>query len=472
MTSAQHRRPSARQAALAARLGMTLGVAASAYLLWCLHVAVLLAFAAVLLAMLLRLLAHPLDRFTPLPYSLCLALSGMLILALLAWTVFLFGTQAWSEFDTLLGRIQQGSAAIREHLTGSGIGRALLAQVDHAASMTGAMARDALAGGISALEAIVVVGFSAAYLAAQPALYRDGTLLLVPRRHRPQAADALERVGHAVRLWLVGQLIEMAIIGALTAGATWLIGLPTPLAFGLIAGITEFVPYLGPIVAAVPALLVAVTQGPGVVLWTLGSYLAIHLFEGNVLMPLLQRWLVNVPPALMLLGITAFGLLFGVLGVILAAPMVVALFTAVRKLHVEGPVGEASQDGEPRRGAGADPDSARDVPGPPQADRRAMAQGRALTLAHVMVVLLAVTVVGGTVIERVGGRVLWPHGFELPASVSGLALVYLFALRHRASADQAPMRVQVRRGRAKPRSPAAKPSRSKPQGRKSAPKLA
>lgn len=269
-------------------------------------------------------------------------------------------------------------------------------------------------------------------------------------------------MGHAVRLWLVGQLIEMAIIGALTAGATWLIGLPTPLAFGLIAGITEFVPYLGPIVAAVPALLVAVTQGPGVVLWTLGSYLAIHLFEGNVLMPLLQRWLVNVPPALMLLGITAFGLLFGVLGVILAAPMVVALFTAVRKLHVEGPVGEASQDGEPRR----------DVPEPPQADRRAMAQGRALTLAHVMVVLLAVTVVGGTVIERVGGRVLWPHGFELPASVSGLALVYLFALRHRASAGQAPMRVQVRPGRAKPRSPAAKPSRSKPQGRKSAPKLA
>ncbi|MHB2205770.1 AI-2E family transporter [Methylobacterium sp. CM6257] len=471
MTSAKQRRPLARQAVLAARIGATLGIAASAYLVWCLHVAVLLAFAAVLLAMLLRLLARPLDRFTPLAYSLCLALAGMLILALLAWTVFLFGTQAWSEFDTLLSRIQQGSEAIREHLSGSGIGRALLAQFDHAASMMGAMVQEALASGISALEAIVVIGFSAAYLAAQPALYRDGTLLLVPHRHRHQAAETLECVGHAVRLWLVGQLIEMAIIGALTAGATWLIGLPTPLALGLIAGITEFVPYLGPIVAAVPALLAAVSQGPGLVLWTLGSYLAIHLFEGNVLMPLLQRWLVSVPPALMLLGMTAFGLLFGVLGVILAAPMVVALFTAVRKLYVKGTLGKDSQDGEQGRVASADlGSSTHEVPRSRQANRRAMPPVRALTLAHVIVVLLAVIVVGGRVIEWVGGRVPWPHGFELPASLSGLTLVYLFALRHRVSASHAPIRAHPLPGRAGPQ--AARPSSSKPRDPKSVPELA
>jgi hypothetical protein len=339
--------------------------------------------------------------------------------------------------------------------------------------MATAMAREALAGGISALEAVVVIGFSAAYLAAQPDLYRDGALLLVRRRHRHRAAEALDSVGHAVRLWLVGQLIEMAVIGALTAGATWLVGLPTPLALGLIAGLTEFVPYLGPIVAAIPALLVAVTQGADVVLWTLGAYLAIHLFEGNLLMPLLQRWLVSVPPALMLLGITAFGLLFGVVGVIVAAPMVVALFTAVRKLYVEGTLGEASQDGEPRRGTAAELSSpTREMSRPPQANRRSLPRVRALTLAHVMVVLLAVAMVGGEIIERIGGTVPWPHWCEFPASLSGLTLVYLFALRHRADSGCAPMCAKAMRGRAKPWPPAAKPPWPKPTGLDPTPKLA
>jgi hypothetical protein len=95
---------------------------------------------------------------------------------------------------------------------------------------------------------------------------------------------------------------------------------------------------------------------------------------------------------------------------------------------------------------------------------------RALTLAHVIVVLLAVIVVGGRVIEWVGGRVPWPHGFELPASLSGLTLVYLFALRHRVSASHAPIRAHPLPGRAGPQ--AARPSSSKPRDPKSVPELA
>src|SRR6478735_3031794 len=95
----------------AARVAIVLGLAAALVLLWHLADAVLLGFTGVLVAILLRLLAGPLDRFTPLPYGLCLAFSGMLVIALLAWAVFLCGSEAWSEFDTLLSRIQQGSAA-------------------------------------------------------------------------------------------------------------------------------------------------------------------------------------------------------------------------------------------------------------------------------------------------------------------------------------------------------------------------
>ena len=126
----------------------------------------------------------------------------------------------------------------------------------------------------------------------------------------------------------------MALIGALSALAVRLIGLPSPRALGLIATVTELVPYLGPVLAAIPALLVAVTKGPELVVWTLAAYLLIHQAEGNLIMPLIQRRMISIPPALMLIGIAGIGALAGLLGFVLAAPIVVAIFVVVQKAYV------------------------------------------------------------------------------------------------------------------------------------------
>jgi predicted PurR-regulated permease PerM len=138
----------------------------------------------------------------------------------------------------------------------------------------------------------------------------------------------------ALRLWLLGQLIEMAIIGVLSGFSVWLIGLPSPIALGVIAGVAEFVPYLGPILAAIPALLVAVTINLQAVLWTLLAYILIHQAEGHLIMPLIQRRMVHIPPALMLMNIVALSLLFGPLATVFAAPITVVLFVIVAKLYV------------------------------------------------------------------------------------------------------------------------------------------
>src|SRR5208283_548037 len=111
----------------------------------------------------------------------------------------------------------------------------------------------------------------------------------------------------ALRLWTLGQFMEMALVGAMVGVAVWLIGLPSPYALGAIAGVTQFVPYLGPIVGMIPAMLVATTVSGTALLWTLFAYLLIHQFDGYVIMPVIQRRMVSVPPALMLLSIVALG---------------------------------------------------------------------------------------------------------------------------------------------------------------------
>jgi AI-2E family transporter len=135
----------------------------------------------------------------------------------------------------------------------------------------------------------------------------------------------------------------MALIGVLSGLTAWIIGLPSAIALGLIAFAAEFVPYLGPIIAAVPAVLVAATINATALLWTIAAYVIIHQIEGNLFTPLIQRRLVLVPPAVMLLGIVAISLLFGPAAVIFAAPIVVVVFIAVKVLYVRDTLGEDTE---------------------------------------------------------------------------------------------------------------------------------
>src|SRR6202034_2229887 len=138
--------------------------------------------------------------------------------------------------------------------------------------------------------------------AAQPDLYRRGLIWLFPPASHARAAEIVDGIGEALRLWLVGQLAEMVLIGALTMVAMWIIGVPSSLALGLIACIGEFIPYLGPLLAAIPAILVALTKSPQAALWTALAFVIIHQIEGQIISPLIQRHMVSIPPAVMLLG--------------------------------------------------------------------------------------------------------------------------------------------------------------------------
>jgi predicted PurR-regulated permease PerM len=195
-----------------------------------------------------------------------------------------------------------------------------------------------LAGsGLEALAETLIVLVAGVYFAVQPGLYRDNLLKLAPSSVRPSIARTFADANIAMKRWLLGTGVAMLVMGALTAVGAWLLGLPVPLALGILSGLAEFVPIVGAAVSAVPALLLSATRGPDTMLWTLLFYVAAHQFEGHIVIPLIQRKVVSAPPALTLFSILGFSLLFGPLGVVFATPLLVVVLVAVRRLYLHEP---------------------------------------------------------------------------------------------------------------------------------------
>lgn len=189
----------------------------------------------------------------------------------------------------------------------------------------------------------MLVLFTGLYLAAQPGLYRSGVILLFPKAVHDRVGETLDTMANALRQWLVGQLIAMAVVGMLTGLGLWLLGLPSALTLALIAALLEFIPLVGPIVSAVPAVLLAFTLGWSMVLSVALLYLAVQQVEGNLLIPLLQKRMVSLLPALTLVAVVVLGLLFGRPGVLFATPLTVVLLVGIKMLYVEDVLGEQTE---------------------------------------------------------------------------------------------------------------------------------
>jgi predicted PurR-regulated permease PerM len=149
----------------------------------------------------------------------------------------------------------------------------------------------------------------------------------------------------------------MILVGVLSGVGLSIIGIPSALALGLFTGLAEFVPMIGPVVSAVPALLLAFTVGYEEAAWTLALFVVVQQLEGNVISPLLQQEMVSIPPAVSLFAVVAFGTLLGPLGVLLATPLTVVVFAVWRREALAGPEGQgaAGDEGSGKEGSGNAP---------------------------------------------------------------------------------------------------------------------
>jgi predicted PurR-regulated permease PerM len=192
-----------------------------------------------------------------------------------------------------------------------------------------------LGGASTVLTGILVILFLGILFAFDPVSNRESLVMLAKRSYRARMRAVMDEMGKVLRFWFVGQLIRIILMTLCVWIALYLIGLPGPFVLGLQAGLSNFIPYLGPIVAAIPIALVAMPLGVSTLVWALVIYTIIQSVEGYMVGPLIQRQAVETPPAWTLVAIVLLGALFGVLGVALAMPLVAIGRVAIIRFYVE-----------------------------------------------------------------------------------------------------------------------------------------
>jgi predicted PurR-regulated permease PerM len=198
-----------------------------------------------------------------------------------------------------------------------------------------AVALGILTSTLAVFGGFILVLFLAIYIAAEPDLYKRGMLLLVSPRTRLRLEPVLTAIAVKLRRWLGTQVLAMLIIGAVTTTLLSIIGVRAALPLGLIAGLLEFIPNVGPTLAAIPAILMAFADSPQKAFIVMVVYWGIQFLENNLLIPYLMREQLDLPPALTLMTQVVMAYVFGLMGLFVATPLLAAVFVSVQMLHVQ-----------------------------------------------------------------------------------------------------------------------------------------
>jgi predicted PurR-regulated permease PerM len=315
------------------------GVAALVALLWFARTALLLLFAGILLAVMLDGASRPVMRWTgmPKPAAIALVVVGIGIL---------FGLIGWSAGPVLVEQLEELGRSLTQ--TVASLSQQAATEADQSGMLRNfdwsslvdllpsplgiASGATALAGTVlGAIVSMLIVLFFGIYLALTPEVYLSLVLRFAPAARREELRAVFAEIGAVLRKWLQGQLLAMALVGAVTYLGLLVLDVPLALVLALLLGLFEFIPYIGPILGAAPMLLVGAGQGMDILLWVAGLYLVVQLLESYVLTPLIQSRAVSLPPAVVILSQLVFGAMFGVLGLALATPLVAAASVPLRR---------------------------------------------------------------------------------------------------------------------------------------------
>ena len=315
---------------------VVIALAAAVFLVWQVRTVLVLLFGAVMVATIFRVIADILQKHLRLPARLAVLVAVLLIVGVIVLVVWMIGSQVSAQSAHLADALPKAAQIIDQNLASFGLGNPVAHWIGAARSgnLIGGNLTTVLSSATLTIASILIVFFGGIFLAAQPLLYGIGTIKLIPPARRRLVAEAMEDSERALRLWLKGQLWAMILIFLMTWIGLSLLGVQSALVLGLISGFLEFIPYAGAITSSIPAIMVALVQGPELALWTIGLYVLVHHVEAYLIQPIIQQYAVDIPAVITLFALLAFGLLFGVLGVLLAAPLAVVSYVLVKRLYV------------------------------------------------------------------------------------------------------------------------------------------
>lgn len=317
----------------------------------------LLIFGAILFAVLLRAGTNFLKEKANVPDGLGVAISTLVFVGVLVGIIILIIPRVSEQVQEMRERIPQAIEDVRSDLMQYEWGRVLIENIEGDAAAQqeegengeggdGGMLPDTgqlmeRAGGffsstlgvISDFLILLVLGI---FFAVSPRLYVQGVVVLVSPRFRPRLESVMYKLYFVLKSWLLGKFITMLFVGIGSAVGLVILGVPMAFALGFIAFLLDFIPTIGPIVAAVPAILVAFLEGPMTALWVAIIYFVVQSIESYVLVPIIYKKTVAISPVITLGSLVLFGILAGPLGIILATPLVAAIQVIVKELYIKG----------------------------------------------------------------------------------------------------------------------------------------
>jgi predicted PurR-regulated permease PerM len=260
----------------------------------------------------------------------------LLVVLALTGIMLAFAPLVVDQFEKLSQQVPEAFDQVRDRLEEYSWGEKLLERITPGALMDGGggTATGAVSATFGALGNFVIMLFVGLYVALAPQTYRKGLLALLAPSLRTDGAAILDKAAATLGNWLVAQLIAMAIVGVLTWLGLWLIGVPLAPILGLIAALLAFIPNIGPIIAAVPAVFLGLSEGTSTALMVVGVYVAVQTLESYVITPLIQQERVSLPPALIISSQLLMGILFGLLGLALATPLAALCLTLVTETYI------------------------------------------------------------------------------------------------------------------------------------------
>jgi predicted PurR-regulated permease PerM len=307
-------------------------------LVWFTRKVWLLLFAGLLVALVLTSLINFLKRALRVGQKVGFVLALLLLAGLATGIVLLVIPTVAGQFGELSEAIPQRIAELRKKVNDSAFVQKMSNSLPELSKQSGGGA-----GGVTkiftstfeATSSFFFILFTGIFAAATPKLYRRMVVKLFSPRLRPKAEHTIDRIICTLRYWLLGQGVAMVVVGIVTGVALAIADVPFAAALGIVAGLVEFIPVIGPIMSAIPALLLAFSEGLNKVLIVLAIFVGIQFFEGNILQPIVQKRAIDLPPVLTLVALLVFGGAFGLLGLFVAAPMTAAILVLVEDLYLK-----------------------------------------------------------------------------------------------------------------------------------------
>jgi predicted PurR-regulated permease PerM len=308
----------------------------------------LLIFAAALLAIFLRGLADVVCRYTNITEGLAVLVVSVFFIGVLAGAVALLAPDVADQVRHLREKLPESAREAAAYISQFGWGRALIDQLPSVDDVRNNINASTLLAGVGgffsstmgAVGNFFIVILLSIYFAIEPRFYTRGFTNLFPKERRTRVREILFAIGDTLSWWLIGKVCSMVFIGLLTWVGLSLLGVPLALALGVIAGLLSFIPNFGPILSALPALLLAFVESPMTAVYVLILFVGVQLIESNVVTPFIERKTVEIPPALTIVFQLTLAVLVGGLGLVLATPLLAVLIVLVQMVYVEDILGD------------------------------------------------------------------------------------------------------------------------------------